>query len=161
MTEPKLPLLTRHFSLAELIVTNTGLDNWPSDVIRVRLRRLAQYLEQVRAKCGGRALIITSGYRSAAVNLAVGGSPTSAHLKGYAADIKIHRGLDGDLIGAIRSLGGFDQLIYEPSRGIVHVSIDPRQRGQVKTLTARGYVNGIDSWGWHRTGGQTPPSPHA
>lgn len=159
MMQPKLPLLTRHFSLAELIVTNTGLDNWPSDVIRQRLRKLAQYLEQVREKCGGRALIITSGYRSAAVNRAVGGSVTSAHRKGWAADIQLHRGLDSDLIGAIRALGGFDQLIYEPSRGIVHVSIDPRQRGQILTLTARGYVNGIDSWGWHRDGGQTPPSP--
>lgn len=132
--KPVLPYLTFNFSLAEMIITNTGLDNWPTDPeVRRRLRRLAEFLEDVRENVGNRPIYIHSGYRSEAVNRAVGGSKTSAHRLGYAADISVKGKASSSVAEIIRLHGGFDQLIYEPDRGIVHVSIDPRMRGDVFT----------------------------
>lgn len=131
--KPELPYLTRHFSLAEMIVTKTGIDNWPTIEERARLRKLCQYLEKVRDLLGGSPITVKSAYRNEAVNRAVGGTPTSAHRFGYAADISVKGKTASSVARIIMSHGGFDQLIYEPSRGIVHVSIDPRMRGQVLT----------------------------
>ena len=44
---------------------------------------------QLLRDSAGKPVIITSGYRNAAHNLKVGGSPTSRHLRGEAADIQI------------------------------------------------------------------------
>ena len=46
-------------------------------------------LEQIRTACGGRAVIINSGYRTAAYNKKVGGAPLSQHLLAKAADIRV------------------------------------------------------------------------
>lgn len=152
MTKVTLPHMTRHFSLAELIITNTGLENFPPVEIRNRLRRLAEYLERVREHCDGKPLIVHSGYRSKAVNEKIGGSPTSAHLSGYAADISCNRMTASSLAERIKvNVGDFDQLIFEPTRGIVHVSIDPRFRGDVMTLLPSGrYTPGIDHFWYQR-----------
>ena len=123
--------LTEHFKLREFLVTSTGLPNNPDAIVRQRLIMLARYLERVRKACNDLPITITSGYRSRAVNNAVGGSKTSAHRLGWAADIKVKGRTPWQVAKTIRALGGFDQLIYEPSRNIVHVSIDPRMRGQV------------------------------
>lgn len=74
----------------------------------------------------GRPIRITSGFRSAQVNERVGGSPTSQHTTGEAADIKV-RGLDA--FGAFDTLlnvtSDYDQVIvYHPQRGgHLHVSV--------------------------------------
>jgi hypothetical protein len=82
--------LTDHFSLEELTFSETalrlGLDNTPPAPVAANLKRLAEQLETVRSVLGGRPLVISSGYRSLAVNEAVGGSMTSGHLLGLAAD---------------------------------------------------------------------------
>ena len=153
MTKVTLPHMTRHFSMTELIITNTGLENFPPLEIRNRLRLLAQYLETVRERCEGTPLIVHSGYRSKAVNAKIGGSPTSAHLLGWAADISCNSMTASSLAERIKMLGGFDQLIFEPTRGIVHVSIDPRMRGEVLTMLTEGgkrYVKGIDHFWYTR-----------
>lgn len=146
---PKLPYLTRHFSLAELIITNTGLDNWPTDQERPRLRELAAHLEKVRFECDNRPIIIHSAFRSEAVNRRVGGVPNSAHRLGWAADISCPTLPINRLAERCCNVGGFDQVIFEPQRGIVHLSIDPRQRGERLTLVDGQYLNGILHF-WHR-----------
>ena len=83
--------LSEHFELAEFLVSETaarrGIANEPTPEIIENLHRLCQLvLEPLRVKLA-RPVVITSGYRSLALNSAVGGSPTSHHMQGRAADI--------------------------------------------------------------------------
>jgi uncharacterized protein YcbK (DUF882 family) len=78
--------LTPHFSLAELTVTNTKLENRPSKEVIEVLRTTAFYMEKVREILGNVAITINSGYRSPDVNRAVGGTSNSSHTYGYAVD---------------------------------------------------------------------------
>jgi hypothetical protein len=66
-----------------------GLDNTPTPEAHVHLQQLAQVMEKVRDICGANPVQITSGYRSPEVNAATGGSSTSAHMSGLAADFII------------------------------------------------------------------------
>lgn len=76
------------FTFDELCTTATGLPNTPTKNAKERLRYLAvNYLQPLRDWLG-ESVIIDSGYRSKAVNDAVGGSPTSYHLRGMAVDIR-------------------------------------------------------------------------
>lgn len=73
---------------------------------------------------------ITSERRSAAHNAAVGGSPTSDHVRGFAADFVPPAGMAPAAVEAsLRKQGGFDQIIYEGDH--VHYSDAPRGRGEV------------------------------
>ena len=83
--------LSEHFELAEFLVSETaarrGIANEPTPEINENLRRLCQLvLEPLRVKLA-RPVVITSGYRSPALNRAIGGSPTSHHMQGRAADL--------------------------------------------------------------------------
>lgn len=82
--------LTPHFSLDELTATQAGdragLDNHPRDWSIRNLTRVARTLEQVRELLGGAPILISSGYRSPAVNRLVGGAQDSAHVRGLAVD---------------------------------------------------------------------------
>ena len=85
--------LTEHFTLEELIYSSTakakGLKNEPTQDHIENLKLLAQYvLEPIREKIGC-PLVISSGFRSEKVNALVGGSKTSQHILGQAADIQI------------------------------------------------------------------------
>ena len=81
----------KYFSIKELTAsfkaTQLGIKNEPTKQALVNLESLVlNILDPMRAAWGG-GIIVTSGYRSAALNKAVGGSTTSAHRYGYAADI--------------------------------------------------------------------------
>ena len=83
--------LSNHFELNELLVSELakrrGIANDPTPEVIENLRRLCQLvLEPLRVKLA-RPVVITSGYRSTALNTAVGGSPTSHHVQGRAADV--------------------------------------------------------------------------
>ena len=79
--------LTPYFTLEELTTTKTGISNIPNDNDINQLRNLCRdILEPLREKLGC-PLLVDSGFRSQAVNEAVGGVPTSQHLLGQAADI--------------------------------------------------------------------------
>jgi putative chitinase len=135
--------LTPHFSLAELTVTKTKLDNTPSKEVIEVLRTTAFYMEKVREILGNVAITINSGYRSPDVNRAVGGTSNSSHTYGYAVDFTAygHTPLTISNILSKSSLK-FDQLIYEKTW--VHISFDPRMRGNILTLKGKGkYVKGI------------------
>ena len=96
MTEVTINL-SEHFTLAELCKTSakTADGNIPSRVHIENLKRLCGWLEMLRSEWnkrygeGNDPIIINSGYRSEAVNKAVGGVPSSNHLSGCAADIKV------------------------------------------------------------------------
>jgi hypothetical protein len=77
--------MSAHFTLAELTRTSSGVANVPNAAETKALEALcSSLLEPVRSKFG--PVSIHSGYRSKAVNEAIGGSKTSQHMKGEAAD---------------------------------------------------------------------------
>lgn len=83
--------MSEHFSLEEMTWSDTarsnGIPNTPGPKERLALANLCQkILEPVRKKFG-LPITVTSGYRSEALNRAVGGSRTSQHMTGDAADI--------------------------------------------------------------------------
>ena len=81
----------KYFTFKELCASTTatklGIKNEPSKQATTNLESLVlNILDPLRAAWGG-GIIVTSGYRSVALNKAVGGSPSSAHRYGLAADI--------------------------------------------------------------------------
>ena len=81
-------------------------------------------LDPLRARIG-RPIIITSGYRSQRVNELVGGSKTSQHMLGKAADIHVqgYTPQQMDIVyQTIQMCYDFDQLIFYPSKNIIHIS---------------------------------------
>lgn len=142
--------ITPHFSLAELTRTTTGLGNHPTPVEIDRLRVLCvNVLEPIRAHFG-RPVRVNSAFRSERVNRAVGGTPTSQHRLGEAADIEIGGVSNRDLARWIAANLDFDQVILEnhdprdPSSGWVHVSYRvKRNRNQGLTFAGGRYVTGI------------------
>ena len=79
--------LSPHFTLAELTITDhRQFDNTPTQIEISNLQKLAQFLEIVKATLGGKPVIITSGYRSKAVNDAVGSKDSSHHRLGLPFD---------------------------------------------------------------------------
>ena len=81
-------------------------------------------LDPLRAMIA-RPIIITSGYRSQRVNELVGGSKTSQHLSGKAADIHVqgYTLQQMDMVyRTIQMYYDFDQLIFYPSKNIIHIS---------------------------------------
>ena len=89
--------LSQHFTLGELCKTSarTPDGNIPSHVHIENLKRLCGWLEMLRSEWNKRygegddPIVINSGYRSEAVNKAVGGVSGSNHLTGCAADIRV------------------------------------------------------------------------
>ena len=86
--------LSEHFGLAELCKTKTGISNVPNEAQVENLKRVCRWLEQLRRRWnnlygeGDDPIVINSGFRSPAVNKAVGGVSTSNHLTGCAVDIR-------------------------------------------------------------------------
>jgi len=107
--------VTPHFTLAELTHTDhRTLDNTPDADALANLQRLAEFLERVREVLGGRPVMITSGYRSAAVNAACGSRESSQHRLGCAADIRVPGMAPDAVVRAVRASGlAYDQLIKE------------------------------------------------
>ena len=141
--------LSQNFALSDLIRSETaeaeGIDNTPPPGIVENLKRLAAGLEAVRALLGA-PLEISSGYRCAALNEAVGGSGTSQHLQGLAADFACPGfGTPLEVADAIRRSGlEFDQCILEYGRW-VHLSFSDAPRRRILTIydEEKGYVAGL------------------
>jgi len=135
----KQEYLSEHFSLAELTKTKTGISNVPNEEQVNNLRRVCRWLEQLRRRWnnlygeGDDPLVINSGFRSPAVNKAVGGVPTSNHLTGCAVDIRCI-GMEQALRYAailldISDLNNedFDELLIEQKAHVVwiHFAVKP------------------------------------
>ena len=123
--------LSKNFTVAELskseAATRQGIDNTPSMTVIDNLQALVDnILQPIRDKFG--PIIVTSGYRSPAVNKAIGGSTTSDHCKGYAVDFEVLGKDNKELALWIKDNLKFSQLILEfyhkgtPDSGWVHVS---------------------------------------
>jgi hypothetical protein len=133
--------LSANFSLAELTKTNVRqFDNTPSMQVIENLQLLVDnVLQPLRNKFG--PVTVTSGYRSPEVNKAIGGSATSDHCFGFAADFEV-AGVDNkELARWVADNLKFKQLILEfytkgvPDSGWVHVSYDKNNLTQ-KVMTA-------------------------
>lgn len=141
--------LSPNFQLAEFVVSREaaarGIDNTPPPALLDNLRKVAEALEEIRDRVlAGAPIAITSGYRCSRLNAAVGGSPSSAHVEGLAADfIAPHFGTPADVCHAIVRHGiAFDQLIHE--HDWVHFALGPRMRHQILTYLGGGkYAPGI------------------
>lgn len=118
--------LTASFKLSEFLATKTGLPNIPPSGSEVysNLLRLATMLQKIRDYID-QPIIINSGYRSPAVNKAVGGANNSSHMYGLAADIRTSKHNTIELAHLIENSGvAFDKLIIEPTWVHIQVAMD-------------------------------------
>ena len=114
--------LSENFTLKELTKTSSGIPNLITDLEIERLRLLCQkVLQPLRDKFGS-AIIVNSGYRSPVVNKAVGGVPTSQHVRGEAADITAGSKERNKRLFEILKTIEVDQTIDEKNYSWIHVS---------------------------------------
>ncbi|RDC60721.1 hypothetical protein HME9302_01936 [Alteripontixanthobacter maritimus] len=119
--------LSPHFTLREMTASpaaaRRGIDNTPGMAEIAALRRLCRrVLEPVRRHYD-RPVVITSGYRSPRLNTAIGGSPTSQHARGEAADFTVPGVGNLEVCQWMEANLNYDQLIYEfGESGWIHVS---------------------------------------
>jgi len=129
--------LTDHFTLEELTHTDhRELDNTPNDAELENIKRLAEFLEELKTVLGGKPIMVNSAFRSKAVNDAVGSKDTSQHRIGCAADIRVPAMTPDQVVRAIIASDlGFDQVIREFDRW-THVSIPntPEAKPRKQTL---------------------------
>lgn len=118
--------LSEHFTVDELMrshaAVENGLDNRPGETELLALTQLAENLLEPLRKCLGAPIVITSGFRSPAVNRLVGGVATSQHTKGEAADCYTPLGARHLLNVLLESELSFDQAILYGKKNFVHIS---------------------------------------
>lgn len=124
--------LTKNFTLAEMTKSETALrhdmDNTPGEAEIAALKLLSEKVLQPVRDHYGKGVKVNSGFRHPEVNAKVGGSKTSDHCRGQAADIEIPGVANAELAEWIRDNLEFRQLILEfytpgiPDSGWVHVS---------------------------------------
>lgn len=135
--------LTQNFSLNELCHTDTGASNVPDDCSKSKLQILASTLLQpIRDRFG--RIKVNSGFRSEYVNEKIGGSPTSQHCFGEAADIfPLDADID-DVFEWCRNNLIYGQLIRESSNGAewIHISLPRLEKTNQQVLR---YANGVYS----------------
>ena len=124
--------LSKNFTLQELIYSDTavrmGIDNKPNDETVENLKILCEnILEPIRSHFKA-PVVVSSGYRSEAVCLAVGSSSKSQHIKGQAVDFEIFGIPNKDVTDWVVQNLDYDQCILEfwndkePNSGWVHCS---------------------------------------
>lgn len=127
--------LTANFTLHELTKSEAALrhdmDNTPNEVQIASLKLLAEQVLQPIRDHYAKGVKVNSGFRHPEVNAKVGGSRTSDHCRGMAADIEIPGVPNHELAEWIKLNLPYTQLILEfytrgvPDSGWVHVSYDP------------------------------------
>ena len=127
----------RHFTIAELTRSATarrlGIDNTPpARAIRALTSLVDDVLDPLRDAWGG-PIRVNSGYRCPELNKAVGGTPSSQHQHGEAADITVgSRSANRRLLALIKRLDlPVDQCIDEKGCRWIHVS---HRRGRNRRL---------------------------
>jgi putative chitinase len=116
--------LSLHFTLDELTITDhREFDNTPDEKSLENLKRLANFLEEVKTIFGGKPILVSSAYRSAPVNAAVGSREKSQHRVGCAADFRIPGITPDEIVRRIVASDlKYDQVIREFDRW-THISI--------------------------------------
>lgn len=137
----------KYFSVAEFFVSDVAekhqVKNIPDDAqlsqVLGNIKALVlNVLDPLRAMVD-RPVIITSGYRSQRVNELVGGSKTSQHLTGKAADFHVQgcTPQQMEVVYQTMQIGfDFDQLIFYPAKNIIHVSWDGNKNRQESWVKA-------------------------
>jgi len=152
--------LTANFTLAEMTKSETALrhdmDNTPGEQEIAALKLLCEKVLQPVRDHYGKGVKVNSGFRHPEVNAKVGGSKTSDHCRGHAADIEIPGVANAELAEWIRDNLEFRQLILEfytpgvPDSGWVHVSyVAEDNKKQVLTAVKRDgktvYLPGLEA----------------
>ena len=124
----------KYFTIEELTRSTTahlrGIDNTPSQQVINNLTALVDNVLDPLREAWGKPIHVNSGYRCKALNKAVGGVPSSQHMRGEAADIT------GGSVEANKQLYSLlqrlnlpvDQAINEHDFRWIHVSYGPRHR---------------------------------
>lgn len=146
--------ISEHITLAEAtksqLAERKGIDNTPTPEHLENMKHIASNIFEPLRVFFGKPIAVTSFYRSAKVNKAIGGASTSQHLTGEAMDI------DGDVFGGVANISIFtwiknncifDQLIAEfiesnGTGGWVHVSLKRNGKNRKEILTAYKDENG-------------------
>lgn len=130
----------KHFTLTELTRSATarrlGIDNTPPPQVVAALTQLVDNILDPLREAWGAPLYVTSGYRCAALNHAVGGVVHSQHILGQAADVTTGT-INGNrrLWQLLQSLNlPVDQVINEHGYRWLHISYSPRNRRQFFTI---------------------------
>ena len=140
--------LTKNFTLAEMTKSETALrydmDNTPGEKEIGNLKVLCEKVLQPVRDHYGRGVKVNSGFRHPEVNAKVGGSKTSDHTRGQAADIEIPGVPNAELAEWIKDNLEYRQLILEfytpgvPDSGWVHVSyVAEDNKKEVLTATKK------------------------
>jgi hypothetical protein len=153
--------ISEHLDLSEVtrsdMAKRKGISNMPTPEHIENFKKLAQNIFEPIRKHFGVPIMISSGYRSKALNTAIGGSLTSQHCTGEAIDID----MDGTANGVtnkmvfdyIKANLNFDQLIWEfgtkDAPDWVHVSFETTGKQRKQILRAV------------KTGGKTAYQPYA
>ena len=127
--------LSKNFSLEEMCRSNTasvrGLPNVPNAEQVKNLQQLCENVLQPLRDHLGKPVVINSGFRSQAVNMAVGGAKNSQHTKGEAADIKCKDyPYAKEIYTWIMDNLKFDQVILERKGKAVWVHVSFRTNGK-------------------------------
>lgn len=147
----------KHFTMRELTHSATaqrlGIDNEPTEAVKANLTALVEHILDPLREAWGAPIVVTSGYRSPALNKAVHGAASSQHVIGQAADIHTVSDKPEDnrkLLELIIKLGlPYDQVINEyPNRAMqpdwIHVSYSPRHRRNKLTCIGGKYIAGLN-----------------
>ena len=139
---PFKEIVMKHFTLSEFTRSYAaqinGIKNEPSESQIRNIECLCALILDPLQECLGHPIYITSGFRTQRLNRIVGGSTTSAHMEGLAADFKV-----GDkeylldwawcLLKSINHpyRKHIDQCIYYRNKGFIHVALskDGKPRG--------------------------------
>lgn len=140
----------KYFTLEELLRSNTALsnkiENLPSWEVIMHLDELVTKILDPLREAWGKAINATSGFRSEGLNSHIGGSKTSVHQTGYAADLQTG-GKFEDFVEFVQNWliendVAFDQLIIETDGKSgarwLHIGLynnAGEQRRQIKTMT--------------------------
>lgn len=141
---PQVRQPMKYFTVGEFIASATaqkyGINNMlPSITESDNIRRLVLNVLDPLREAYGKPIHVTSGYRCPKLNAIVGGSPSSDHMTGCAADIQGTPRTPEEnrkLFRLIQELKlPFDQLIDEKGMSWVHVSLRAKgNRGQVLVI---------------------------
>jgi hypothetical protein len=138
--------LSEHFELAEFIRSSTakraGISNMPTNAHLENIKLLCEkVLEPIRVHFA-RPIILSSGYRSSALNRTIGGASSSQHCSGEAADIDMDgtNVTNAQIFNYIKDTLEFDQLIWEFGTSTnpdwVHVSYESSKKQRKQILRA-------------------------
>ena len=141
-----------YFTFYELYHSNTaianGINNTPTPEARLNLLKLREnILNPAREKLGS-AIWVNSGYRCPELNAEVGGSSTSDHMTGCAADLDTRsKKKNQELFAILVEMGNFDQLIWEGGGEWIHVSYrQSGNRGQILAQEGSRYPSIKNNW---------------